>query len=78
MLDEIFLPTHEADKYKRASDQRGGAYAVLIGAAANISVVNGQQIKIADMVTGLTTPDLPAMPMRGQPLPMPPRPGRRA
>ena len=78
MLDEIFLPNPEADKYKRASDQRGGAYAVLIGAAANISMAEGKQVQIADLVTGLSAPDLPLMPMRGQPLPMPPRPGRRA
>jgi predicted dehydrogenase len=78
MLDEIFLPTHEVDKYKRASDQRGGAYAVLIGMAANISMARGEQVTVADLVTGLTAPDMAPMPMRGQPLPMPQRPARRA
>jgi len=35
MLDEIFLPSTPADKYLRASDERGGAGSILIGIAAN-------------------------------------------
>ena len=35
MLDDLFLPQKPADKYMRAADQRGGAYSILTGIAAN-------------------------------------------
>jgi hypothetical protein len=31
MLDDLFLPEKPADKYLRASDQRGGAYSIISG-----------------------------------------------
>ena len=39
MLDDIFLPNPPADKYLRASDERGGAASMLVGAAANTCFV---------------------------------------
>jgi predicted dehydrogenase len=41
MLAELFLREKTADKYQRASDQRGGAYSVLTGVAANHSFLTG-------------------------------------
>ncbi len=77
MLDEIFLPSSPADKYKRASDERGGAASILVGVAANRCFETGQPVKIADLVTGLERPDFAPMPSRTAPLPMPPKMGRR-
>ena len=73
MLDALFLPTPPADPLMRVSDERGGAYSILIGVAANQCFKTGQPVKIADLVKGLTPPALPPMPTRDTPLPMPPR-----
>jgi predicted dehydrogenase len=77
MLDEIFLPSPPADKYMRASDERGGATSMLVGAAANRCFVTGETVKIADLVTGLTKAALPPMPASDAPVPMPPMRGGR-
>ena len=73
MLDALFLPQAPEDKYIRVSDERGGAYSILVGVAANQCFATGQPVKIADLVSGLTPPSLPPMPNRDDPLPMPPR-----
>ena len=72
MLNEIF-GTAGADKYQRASDERSGAYSSLVGAAANISFQSGQSVRIAELVTGLTPPEMAPMPTRTTPVPMPAR-----
>ena len=72
MLNEIF-GVAEPDKYKRASDERGGAYSILVGAAANRCFETRQSVRIADLVTGLERPDTAAMPSREIPVPMPKR-----
>lgn len=71
MLDDIFLPSPPADKYMRASDERGGACSILIGASANRCFQTGQPVKISEMVTGLRRPDYPPMPTHTEPVPMP-------
>lgn len=71
MLDEIFLPESPADKYKRTSDERGGAASILVGIAANRCFETGAPVKVADLVSGLTPPDFAPMPPRTGPLPMP-------
>ncbi|HTK87250.1 MAG TPA: Gfo/Idh/MocA family oxidoreductase [Nitrospiraceae bacterium] len=73
MLDDLFLPQKPSDKYVRASDQRGGAYSILTGIAANHSFVTGKDIEIADLVPGIALPDYPPMPSHDVPVPMPPR-----
>jgi predicted dehydrogenase len=75
MLDDMFLPEKKADKYLRAADQRGGAYSILTGVAANHSFVTGETVKIADLVSGVALPDYPAMPSVTDSVPMPPRTG---
>jgi len=72
MLNEIFGAA-PADKYKRASDERGGAYSMLIGAAANQCFKTGQSVRIDRLVTGLTPADRAPMPSRTASLPMPMR-----
>ena len=73
MLDEIFLPSTPADKYKRASDERGGAASILVGIAANRCFQTGQPVKISDLVSGLTRPEFAPMPSTTARIPMPPR-----
>ena len=70
MLAEVF-GTAPADKYLRASDERSGAYSMLIGAAANQCFKNGQAVKISELVTGLTAPAMAPMPTRSMSVPMP-------
>lgn len=72
MLNEVFGKA-EPDKYKRASDERGGCYSILIGAAANKCFKTGQAVKIAELVKGLSPPDAAPMPTRSTPVPMPVR-----
>ncbi|HZL43145.1 MAG TPA: hypothetical protein VFD66_07670 [Verrucomicrobiae bacterium] len=73
MLDDLFLREKPVDKYMRASDQRGGAYSILTGIAANKSFLSGAAVEIADLVPHIPLPDYPAMPSHEEPVPMPPR-----
>ena len=73
MLAELFSPTKTADKYQRASDQRGGAASILTGIAANHSFRTGETVQIAALVPGLKSPDYPAMPNHTDPVPMLPK-----
>ncbi|MBB6092295.1 putative dehydrogenase [Povalibacter uvarum] len=70
MLNEIFGDA-PADKYRRMADERSGAWSILIGAAANISFGTGNAVRIPDLVTGLTAPEMAVMPDRSMPVPMP-------
>ena len=72
MLAEVFGKA-EPDKYRRASDERSGAWSCLIGISANRSFETGQSVRIADLVTGLTPPEVPPMPTRAMAVPMPAR-----
>jgi len=71
MLGDIFLANPPADKYQRNADERAGAASCLIGIAANQSIATGQQVKLADLVTGLKPADFAPMPSRTGELPMP-------
>jgi predicted dehydrogenase len=71
LLNDIFSPNPEADKYLRAADHRGGAYSILTGIAANHSMDTGKKIIISDLVQGIDMPDYPAMPSPDEPVPMP-------
>jgi hypothetical protein len=70
MLTEVF-GTSEPDKYKRAADERSGLYSCLIGASANKSFISGSAVKVAELVSGLTSPMVAPMPTRNDPVPMP-------
>ncbi|MEZ4701812.1 MAG: Gfo/Idh/MocA family oxidoreductase [Rhodothermales bacterium] len=71
MLDDIFLPEKKMDKYKRAADQRAGAYSILTGIAANTSFQTKSDVVISDLVKNIGYPDYPQMPSHVAPLPMP-------
>jgi len=72
MLAEVFGRA-EPDRYKRAADERSGLYSILIGAAANRCFGTGQAVQIADLVQGLTPPEVAPMPNRETKIPMPVR-----
>ncbi len=74
MLDDIFLPNPQQDKYLRNADERSGAYSILIGVAANKCFQTGQPVKIGDLVKGLNRPDYAPMPDKTLKIPMPKRP----
>jgi predicted dehydrogenase len=74
MLQSIFSEP-DADPYGRESDERGGIFSMLVGAAANECMENGKSVRIADLVTGLTAPGYPLMPSAAAPIAMPRRVG---
>lgn len=73
MLDDIFNPDKKFDKYYRYADHRAGAYSILTGIAANESIQTGKNIRVADLVKGVGTPEFAKMPDRKANLPMPVR-----
>jgi len=69
MLQDIMAPdTVEEDKWKRAADQRSGAYSVLTGVAAAKSILEGTPVVIDDLVPDIGMPDYPTMPDGSEPL----------
>jgi predicted dehydrogenase len=73
MLEDIFAPNPDADRYRRVADERAGAWSILVGIAANRSLETGGRVKINELVPGLQKPDYPPMPTKQDPVPMPPR-----
>ena len=73
MLDDVFSLNKKVDKYLRAADQRAGAYSLLTGVAANISMMQGKEILIADLVKNIGRPEFTPMPKHTDPIDMPPK-----
>jgi len=71
MLADLFAAAPAADPLRRAADERGGAYSILIGVAANRCFATGETVRIADLVGGIAAPDHAPMPSRTAPVPMP-------
>jgi uroporphyrinogen decarboxylase len=57
------------DKYLRAADQRSGAYSILVGVAANLSMKENRVVSIDELISGIGMPDYPEMPTGNEPLP---------
>ncbi|MBN1348877.1 Gfo/Idh/MocA family oxidoreductase [candidate division KSB1 bacterium] len=70
MLEDIFNPGSQIDKYMLAADYRAGAYSILCGIAANHSIATGENILISDLVHGIKRPDFTPMPPANDPIPM--------
>ncbi|MFN8471155.1 MAG: Gfo/Idh/MocA family oxidoreductase [Anaerolineae bacterium] len=62
MLEALFTPGGVQDQYKRAADQRAGAWSILTGVAANRSIATGAPVRVDELVTGLAMPDYMQMP----------------
>lgn len=58
MLDDLFGPASGAsDPLQRRADYRAGAWSILTGIAANLSVEEGRAVQVGDLVSGLDWPD---------------------
>ncbi len=68
LLNDLFGANPPTDQYKRAADQRAGAWSILTGIAANRSVATGQPVRIDSLVRDLAEPDYPAMPSGHEPI----------
>jgi hypothetical protein len=71
LLDDLFLPDKREDQYKRSADYRSGAYSILTGIAANLSIASGQPVEVNQIIQNLDYPDYTQMPSSTAPLPMP-------
>ncbi len=57
LLEQLFSPNPPDDPYRRASDERGGAWSILIGAAINRSLEWGRSVRLDELIHGLADPD---------------------
>jgi predicted dehydrogenase len=62
LLDDLFGRKPAPDPLGLRADYRGGAYSILTGVAANISMAEGRVVTISDLVHGVDMPDYPATP----------------
>ena len=65
------------DPYLRAADQRGGAYSILTGIAANNSIASGAVVRIDDLAHNIGLPEYPSMPGPDEPIALAEAPGGR-
>lgn len=68
LLNDLFGAHPPADPYKRAADQRAGAWSILTGIAANRSIAQGQPVRLDTLIHDLAEPDYPAMPDAHEPI----------
>jgi predicted dehydrogenase len=73
MLLDLFAPRSTPDPLVRAADERAGAYSILVGVAANLSMASDKPVRIADLVQNLERPTYPKMSARNAAVPMPPK-----
>jgi len=59
LLDDLFAPEPPPDPMGRRADYRGGAYSILTGVAANLSMKENRVVAISELVSGLDLPDYP-------------------
>lgn len=71
LLQDVLLADPPADKYRRAADQRAGAWSIMTGVAANESIARGAPVRIDELVSGIAWPDYPPMPAPDEPLTFP-------
>ena len=50
MLDDLFLPGKNPDRFHRAADHIAGVQSILTGVAANKSIASGLPVKIESLV----------------------------
>ncbi len=73
MLKYIFDPASQPDdRYLRAADQRSGAWSILAGVAANVSMAENRVVNVDELVPDLALPEYPAMPREDEVLEMAP------
>ncbi|MFC1735792.1 Gfo/Idh/MocA family protein, partial [Candidatus Hydrogenedentota bacterium] len=70
LLKDVLTPNPPEDKYKRAADQCAGAWSIVTGIAANISMAEGRVVNVVEFGLDLAMPDYPEMPGNDVPLPL--------
>jgi predicted dehydrogenase len=70
LLRDVFFPDAAPDPWMRRADHRGGAWSILTGIAANLSLREGRSVTAEELVPGLELPDYPPMPDPGDALPL--------
>jgi len=76
MLGYLFDPAAQpSDKYLRAADERSGAWSILTGAAANVSMAEQRPVRVSELAGDVDPPDYALMPGPDDPLEMPPAEG---
>ena len=68
MLEDLLGVGPAEDRYRRAADQRAGAYSILTGIAANRSMATDELVYVDDLVHDIGMPDFPPMPSSDEPL----------
>lgn len=68
LVKDVFGATKEPDPYKRAADQRSGAWSIMVGVAANHSMAKGRPFYINELCPGIDMPDYPPMPTGREPI----------
>lgn len=62
LLRDLFRPEAGPDRYGRRADHRGGAWSILTGIAANLSICGGCPVRVGELAPDLELPDYPACP----------------
>lgn len=73
LLADLFDAKPAADPYRRAADERAGAWSMLVGAAANRSMAESRTIFVGDLVRDLDRPEYSLMPSDTNAIAPPPR-----
>ena len=68
LLDDLFSETPAPDPLGLRADWRAGAYSILTGVSANLSMKENRVVTVNDLVNGLEMPDYPATPSWDQPI----------
>ena len=71
LLDDLFGDRSEPDPLGLRADYRAGAYSILTGIAANLSMRENRIVDIDDLVHGVALPDYPATPSWDEPIRLP-------
>ena len=53
LLEDIFRPGAAPDPYGRRADHRAGAWSILTGIAANLSMLRGEEVAASEIIAGL-------------------------
>ena len=57
MLDDLFATSDVPDPLQRRADYRAGAWSILTGIAANVSIDERRNVEVGELVSGLARPD---------------------
>ena len=74
LMDDLFLPEPGPDPLGLRADYRGGAWSILTGIAANVSMKENRVVRTEELAPGVPMPDYPPTPAWDEPISLPPKP----